>query len=45
MFAAWGMGEVLAQATQQNPELRIVTPGPAVTAMVVKGLGFVNQIL
>jgi hypothetical protein len=45
MFDALGMGEVMDQATQQNPERRIVTAGHAVNAMVLNGLGCVNQHL
>jgi transposase len=33
------------QATQKNPEMRLVTVGHAVKAMVLNGLGFVNQQL
>jgi hypothetical protein len=36
---------VLDRATQQNPEQRLVTLGNAVNAMVLNGLGFVNQPL
>jgi transposase len=45
MFEELGIGEVIDQATQQNPEMRIVTAGHAVKAMVLNGLGFVNQQL
>ncbi len=45
MFDELGVGEVLDQATQQDPEMRIVTVGNAVKAMVLNGLGFVNQQL
>jgi transposase len=45
MFEELGIGEVIDQATQQNPEMRIVTAGQAVKAMVLNGLGFVNQQL
>ena len=45
MFEELGIGEVVDQATQQNPEMRIVTAGHAVKAMVLNGLGFVNQQL
>jgi transposase len=44
-FDELGIGEVIDQATQQNPERRIVTAGHAVKAMVLNGLGFVNQQL
>ena len=40
-----GIGDVIDQATQHNPEMRIVTAGHAVKAMVLNGLGFVNQQL
>jgi transposase len=40
-----GIGEVIDHATQQNPEMRLVTAGQAVKAMVLNGLGFVNQQL
>jgi hypothetical protein len=36
---------VLDQAIQQDPEMRIVTVGNAVKALVLNGLGFVNQQL
>lgn len=45
MFEELGIGEVIDEATQQNPEMRIVTAGQAVKAMVLNGLGFVNQQL
>jgi transposase len=45
MFEELGIGEVIDHATQQNPEIRIVTAGHAVKAMVLNGLGFVNQQL
>jgi transposase len=45
MFDELGIGDVIDQATQQNPEMRIVTAGTAVKAMVLNGLGFVNQQL
>ncbi len=45
MFEALGITEVMDQATQQDPEMRIVTAGHAVTAMVLHGLGFLNQPL
>jgi transposase len=45
MFDELGIGEVIDQATQQNPEMRLVTVGNAVKAMVLNGLGFVNQQL
>ena len=45
MFDELGIGGVIDQATQQNPAMRIVTAGTAVKAMVLNGLGFVNQPL
>jgi transposase len=45
MFEELGITEVVDKATQQNPEMRIVTVGHAVKAMVLNGLGFVNQQL
>jgi hypothetical protein len=40
-----GLGEVIDHATQQTPELRRVTAGQAVKALVRTGLGCVNQPL
>jgi transposase len=45
MFEELGIAEVIDQATKQDPERRIVTAGHAVKAMVLNGLGFVNQQL
>ena len=45
MFEELGITEVIDQATQQNPEMRIVTAGHAVKAMALNGLGFINQQL
>ena len=45
MFDELGIGEVLDQATQQDPQTRDLTVGEAVKAMVLNGLGFVNQAL
>ncbi len=45
MFEELGIGEVIDEATQQKPEMRIVTAGQAVKALVLNGLGFVNQQL
>ena len=45
MFDELGIGDVLDQATQQNPEMRDLTLGEAVNAMVLNGLGFINQAL
>jgi transposase len=45
MFDELGMGEIIDQVTQQNPETRDLTVGEAVKAMVLNGLGFINQAL
>jgi len=45
MFDELGIGDVLDRATQQTPETRFVTVGSAVKAMVLNGLGFMNQQL
>jgi transposase len=45
MFDELGIGEVIDRATRRHPETRIVTTGEAVKAMVLNGLGFVNQQL
>jgi transposase len=45
MFDELGIGEVLDHATHQNPEMRDLTVGEAVKAMVLNGLGFINQAL
>lgn len=45
MFAELGLGDGIDKATQQNPARQIVTAGNAVKAMVLNGLGFVNQRL
>jgi transposase len=45
MFEELGITEVIDKATQQDPEMRIVTAGHAVKAMVLNGLGFLNQSL
>jgi transposase len=45
MFDELGIAEVIDRATQQHPEMRIVTVGNAVKAMVLNGLGFVSQQL
>jgi transposase len=45
MFDALGIGDVIDRATEQKPETRIVTVGNAVKAMILNGLGFVNQQL
>ena len=45
MFDELGIGAVIDQATQQDPQMRDLTVGEAVKAMVLNGLGFVNQTL
>lgn len=45
MFDELGMGDVIDQATQHNPERRDLTTGEAVKAMVLNGLGCINQAL
>jgi Domain of unknown function (DUF4277) len=40
-----GAKRTIDQATQQNPEMRIMTIGNAVKPIVLNGLGFVNQQL
>src|SRR5262245_17156354 len=45
MFEELGITEVIEKATQPNPAMRLVTVGHAVNAMVLNGLGFVNQQL
>jgi transposase len=43
MFDELGIGDILDHATHHNPEMRDLTVGEAVKAMVLNGLGFVNQ--
>jgi transposase len=45
MFDELGIGDTLDQATHQNPEMRDLTVGEAVKAMVLNGLGFINHAL
>jgi transposase len=45
MFEELGITEVIDQATQQAPAMRLVTASDAVKAMVLNGLGCVNQQL
>ena len=45
MFDELGIGEVLDRTMHHTPETRLVTVGSAVKAMVLNGLGFVNQQL
>jgi transposase len=43
MFDALGLGDVIDRATPQHPDMRDLTVGEAVHAMVLKGLGCMNQ--
>jgi hypothetical protein len=45
MFDALGIGDVLDHATHQNPEMRDLTVGEAIKAMLRNGLGCINQAL
>jgi len=45
MFDELAIGDMIDQATQQNPEKRDLTVGEAVKAMVLNGLGCINQAL
>ena len=45
MFDELGIGDVLDRATHHNPAMRDLTVGEAVKAMVLNGLGFINQAL
>ena len=45
MFDELSIGDVLDQATHQNPEMRDLTVGEAIKAMGLNGLGFINQAL
>jgi transposase len=45
MFDELGLGDVIDRATPQNPAMRDLTVGEAVTAMVLNGLGCINQAL
>jgi transposase len=45
MFDELGIGEVIAQATHQNPELRDLPVGEGVKAMGLNGLGLIHQAL
>jgi transposase len=45
MFDELSIGDVLDHATHQNPEMRDLTVGEAVNAMVLNGLGCINQAL
>src|ERR687891_2112982 len=45
MFDELGIGDVIDQATRQNPEMRDLTVGEAVKAMVLNALEFINQAL
>jgi transposase len=45
MFDELGIGDVIDQATHQHPDMRDLTVGEAVNAMVLNGLGCINQAL
>src|ERR671914_2717213 len=45
MYEELGIGEVIDRAVPQDEERRFVSVGQAVKAMVLNGLGFVNQRL
>jgi transposase len=45
LFDDLGIGEIIDQATPQSPEMRDLTVGEAVKAMVLNGLGFIKQAL
>jgi transposase len=45
MFDELGIGNVIDHATQHKPEMRDLTAGEAVKAMVLNGLGFINHAL
>jgi transposase len=45
MFDELDSGGIIDQATQQTPEMRDLTVGEAVKAMVLNGLGCSNQAL
>ena len=45
MFDELSIGDVLDRATRHNPEMRDLTVGEAIKAMVLNGLGFINQAL
>ena len=45
MFDELGIGDVLDHATHQNPEMRDLTVGEAVKALLLNGLGCINQAL
>jgi hypothetical protein len=45
LFDELGSGDNIDQATQQNPEMRDLTVGEAVRAMVLNGLGCFNHPL
>jgi hypothetical protein len=45
MFRQLGIGDVIGRAMQQHPEMRVLTVGEAVKAMVLVGLGCLKQAL
>jgi transposase len=45
MFDELAIGDIIDQATRQNPEQRDLTVGEGVKAMVLNGLGYISQAL
>lgn len=45
MYDELGIGDIIDEAIEQDEEKRFVSIGQAVKAMVLNGLGFVNQRL
>jgi transposase len=45
LFDALGLGDVIDEATQPHPDMRDLTVGEAVNALVLNGLGCINQAL
>src|SRR5262245_12030316 len=45
MFEERGIGDIIDQAPQHNPETRDLAVGEAVKVMVLNGLGCINQAL
>jgi uncharacterized protein DUF4277 len=43
MYDELGIGQVLDEVIEQDPERRVATVGQLVKAMVLNGLGFVNR--
>ena len=45
MFDELSIGDIIDHATQPNSDMRDLTVGEAVKAMVLNGLGLINQAL